>query len=152
MYERVLVATDGSESAEAATDHAIAVAEAFDADLHAVAVVETRTGYDNAIVDPDTVRENLRADADAALQAVTERAEAAGMPVETARREGVPAEEIQAHAAERDVDLLLLGAVGRSGFQDLLLGSTVERVIRQSPIPVTVVGTGDREVEPARRG
>lgn len=142
MYDRVLVATDGSETAESAIDHAVAVADAFDADLHAIAVVETRTDYDNAIVDPETVRENLRADARSALEAAGDRAAAAGLDAETALAEGAPAAEILDYARQQGVDLILLGAVGRSELQNILLGSTVERVIRESAIPVTVVGRG----------
>ena len=70
MYNRVLVATDGSDNAQRATRQALDLARQYGAELHAVYVIETRTGYDNAIVDPDTVRQNLREDGEEALTAV----------------------------------------------------------------------------------
>lgn len=72
MYDQILVATDGSSTAQRATTHAIGLARQSGADLHAVYVIETRTGYDNAIVDPEVVRQNLHEEGEAALDAIEE--------------------------------------------------------------------------------
>lgn len=137
MYDRILVATDGSPAARRATDHAVELARRYDATLHAVYVVESRLGYDNAIVDPETVRENLRADGRAALADV--EAAAGDRPVVTAIREGVPHEELLAYVDEEAVDLVALGATGRSSFKTVLLGSTAERLARAGVVPVLLV-------------
>jgi nucleotide-binding universal stress UspA family protein len=91
MYSRILVATDGSENAQRATRQALDLARQHGAELHAVYVVETRTGYDNAIVNPDTVRQNLREEGERALAAIETEAEP-DVSVVTATREGVPHE------------------------------------------------------------
>jgi len=137
MYDRILVATDGSEAAERAADHAAELARRYDATLHAVYVVESRLGYDNAIVDPETVRANLRADGEAALEGV--EAAAGDRDVVTALREGVPHEELLAYVEREGIDLVVMGATGRSAFKTVLLGSTAERLARAGVAPVLLV-------------
>lgn len=137
MYDRILVATDGSDAARRATDHAVELARRYEATLHAVYVVESRLGYDNAIVDPETVRANLRADGEAAL---TDVEHAAGeCAVVTAIREGVPHEELLAYVDREEIDLVVLGTTGRSAFKTVLLGSTAERLARAGAVPVLLV-------------
>lgn len=146
MYDRILVATDGSPTADRAATHAVGLARQSDAGLHAVYVIETRTAYDNAIVDPETVRENFRTEGEAALAAVAERA-GSDLAVATAIREGVPHEELLAYAGEHDVDLVVMGAKGGSAFKTLLLGSVTEAVIDAETLPVLVVDAPDGQGE-----
>ncbi|MBX0296138.1 universal stress protein [Haloarcula nitratireducens] len=140
MYDRILVATDGSDNARRATHQALDLARQSGAELHAVYVIETRTGYDNAIVDPDTVRQNLREEGAEALTAI----EAEGKPnisVVTSIREGVPHEELLAYVADQEIDLVVVGAKGRSAFKTILLGSTTEALLRADQVPVLVVNS-----------
>lgn len=139
MYESILVATDGSEPATAAADHAIELARRFDAALYAIAVLESRTEYDNAIVDPDEADRRRRERAEETLEAIAIDARDAGLTVETTVRNGVPHEEILAYATECDADAIVAGARGRSSFRRALLGSTVDRLIRFAERPVLVV-------------
>ncbi len=140
MYDSILVATDGSDDASIAVDHAVELANRLEASLHGVAVVETRTAYDNAIVDPEEARRRLRTEAEESLEEVEQTARAAGVPVVTQVLEGVPHEEILAYVDEHDVETVVVGARGRSSFRRALLGSTVDAVVRLSPVPVIVVG------------
>jgi nucleotide-binding universal stress UspA family protein len=142
MYGTLLLATDGSEDADAAVDHAVGLAAATGAELRIVSVVETRTAYDNAIIDPEEVRENLRSDAAAAVEDAADAAEAAGVECHTAVLEGPPPERILEHAAEIGADAVVAGSTGRSGFKRLVLGGTAEHLLEASPVPVIVVGDG----------
>lgn len=143
MYERILVATDGSTGAKAAATHAIELARRYDAELHAVYVIETRTGYDNAIVDPEIVRQNLRETGEEALAAIETEA-GSGVSVVTSIEEGVPPEELLTYIEERGIDIVVLGAKGRSAFKTILLGSTTEAILHADVVPVLVVNSGDR--------
>jgi nucleotide-binding universal stress UspA family protein len=138
MYDRILVATDGSPTADRAATHAVGLARQSGADLHAVYVIETRTAYDNAIVDPETVRENFRTEGEAALATVADRA-GSDLAVATAIREGVPHEELLAYADEHDIDVVVMGSKGGSAFKTVLLGSVTEAVIHSETVPVLVV-------------
>ncbi|WP_436347638.1 universal stress protein [Natronorubrum sp. FCH18a] len=145
MYDAILVATDGSEAATAAADHAIELAGQFDARLYAIAVLESRTEYDNAIVDPAAVDRRRREQATATLESVADAAADVDVSVETAIRSGVPSEEIIAYADEHGVDAIVIGTRGRSSFQNAILGSTVDRVVRTAAQPVLVVGGVGRQ-------
>jgi len=139
MYDRILVATDGSEHAETAAVHAVELARLAGARLHVLCVVETRTGYDSAIVEREAVRENLAAACGDAVERVRQRAADHGVPVETATEEGVPAECIADAVDAHDIDLVVLGERGHSAFKTVLLGSTAEAVLYEVDVPVTVV-------------
>lgn len=139
MYDRVLLATDGSDHAQTAARHAIELATCCSATLHIISVVETRTGYDSAIVEPEAVRENLTQACEAAVATAQERAVAAGVPTETVVDEGVPAACIASYVESAAIDLVVLGERGHSAFKTVLLGSTAESVLYDVDVPVTVV-------------
>lgn len=65
------------------------------------------------------------------------------LPTETLVRVGRPWEEIVDAARERDADAIVMGRSGHSRLDRLLLGSTVENVLRRSPVPVLVVHDRD---------
>ena len=139
MYDSILVATDGSDGAAIAVEHAIELARRFDAPLYAVSILESRTEYDNAIVDPEKVDRKRRERAEATLAELESAATDAGVSVETAIRTGVPHEELCAFAADHDVGAIVIGSRGRSSFTGALLGSTVDGVVRHANRPVLVV-------------
>jgi len=55
--------------------------------------------------------------------------------VETSVLEGNPAVEITKFAAENGADLIVMGTLGKSGIDRILLGSTAEKVIQHRPLP-----------------
>ncbi|MFA9415279.1 universal stress protein [Natrinema sp. HArc-T2] len=140
MYDSILVATDGSETATTAIDHAVELAARFDASLYGIAVADDRTDYDTGIVDPDEAMQHLRERAADWLETVESKATDADVAVETTVRTGVPHEEILAYAAETDSDVIVVGARGRSSLKGALLGSTIDRVVRVADRTVLVVG------------
>ncbi|MFC6718571.1 universal stress protein [Natrialbaceae archaeon GCM10025810] len=143
MYDSILVATDGSDAATDAVERGVELARRLEVPVHGVAVVEERTAYDNAIVDPEEVEARLEERAQAALSALEEAALEAGVSAVTAIRSGVPHEEILTYAAEHDVDVIVVGARGRSSFRRALLGSTADAVVRYADVPVLLVGGED---------
>lgn len=142
MYNRILVATDGSDTAVRATRHAVGLARQYGAELHAVYVIETRTGYDNAIVDPDVVRQNLREEGEEALTAIGNQVDAE-VSVVTSIREGIPHEELLRYIEDQGIDLVVMGAKGKSALKTILLGSTTEALLRADRVPVLVVDSTD---------
>jgi len=139
-YRNVLVPTDGSECASGAVDHALAIAGATDATVHAINVVDTEA-YKRASgsVLPSDYVDILEHSGKEATAGVVERAEDAGLDVRAAVLEGRPSDGIVAYAADNDIDAVVMGTHGRSGLDRFLLGSTTERVIRQSDLPVVAV-------------
>jgi nucleotide-binding universal stress UspA family protein len=136
MFETVVIATDGSASAERAIDVAVALAETFDATVHALYVVDAGD-VDGA---PAAVRDEYRAaleddgaDAVAAVEAGTDR------DVVVAVREGDPELAICRYADAVDADVVATGTRGRHGEHSFLLGSVAEAVLRRCPVPVLTV-------------
>lgn len=144
-YERVLVPTDGSETAERAVDHAVAIADALDGELHALNVVDVAAAGQRDPVPSGTVVEALTEQGEAAVDAVAERADDAGVPVVTAVRQGFPGSRIRTYARENGADVVVMGTHGRTGLGRVLLGSTVERLVRRAEMPVCAVPPADRD-------
>lgn len=136
MFDTVVVATDGSESVKRAVDVALDLAGRFDAEVHALSVVDESEVDASPEQLQDEFRTALETTAEGALATVEERT---GQEVVTAVREGRPAVEICEYAREVDADLVATGTRGRHGENRLLLGSVAERVVRTSPVPVLTV-------------
>ncbi len=62
-----------------------------------------------------------------------------GVPVDIVVRHGSPARAVVEVAAERDVDLVVLGRRGAGGFRGLLMGSVSRRVVERAGRVVLVV-------------
>jgi nucleotide-binding universal stress UspA family protein len=136
MFETVAIATDGSESVERAVSVALDLARRFDAEVHALYVVDA-TEVDASPEDLQSeLRTALEESGKEALAAVRERSD---REVVTHVREGRPAVEVCNYARENDVDVVVTGTRGRHGEHRFLLGSVAERVVRSCPVPVLSV-------------
>ncbi|WP_158059472.1 universal stress protein [Halorussus halophilus] len=138
MYDRILLPTDGSEQAEAATEQAFELARNFDAELHVLFVVDSSAFASE--VDATLVTDELEAYGTRTLETVVKRAEDAGVSeIESAIYFGTTHEEILAYAEKVDADLVVMGTHGRRGLDRYLLGSVTERLVRMSEVPVLTV-------------
>ncbi|MFB6172117.1 MAG: universal stress protein [Haloarculaceae archaeon] len=136
MYDRILVATDGSESAAAAVRRAIDLADQYDATLHAVFVVDTRLHGEPAFSSVELLVEEIEDRGHRLLGEIVDTAEDRGIDVVARCCHGVPHEEILAHADEVDADLLVLGYKGETHLTSEHIGSVAERVVRFATRPV----------------
>ena len=118
---RVLVGTDGSDTATRAVDKAIDLAKALDGQLTVLTVNGDATAGRQA------------------LDAAAARAEAAGVPCETALRTGDPAEAIVSEGA--DADIVVLGSQGMTGAGRFLLGSVPNKVSHHGTADLLIVKT-----------
>lgn len=143
MYDRILVPTDGSDGSDRATEEAIELARAFDAEVHALYVVDPSAAPGEAT--GAGVLEALSAVGEESTGAVVDRARAAGVDVvDPVVETGSPFRTIADYAAENDVDLVVMGTHGRSGIERYLLGSVTEKVVRTATVPVlTIRAEGD---------
>ena len=147
-YDRVLIPTDGSDCAAVAVAHGIAIAEKYDATVHAVNVADVRavTGSDD--LPPHTeLLERLEEGGEDATEAVAERAREVGLDASTAVLDGVPARGLREYAEEHDIDLITMGTHGRSGFERYFIGSTTTKVVRAAEMPVLSVRSSASDEE-----
>ena len=139
MYERILVATDGSEAASAAGETAVLLAREFGADVHALSVIEVGS---TPVVTED-VHDELEHRGVAAVAEIDDRGTTAGVDVTTAllERDDIVGAVVD-YATDEGVDLVVMGTRGRSGLGRFAFGSVAERTVRLSPIPVMTVRQG----------
>ncbi len=138
MLDSILIATDGSDEASTAVDHGLDLAEAFDADVHAIYVVETEASYILTVGVSDDDMEEYREYGREVVGDVIERAEERGLDGVGVVKAGKIAQEIVDYADEEDVDGIVVAESGRGAIEKYL-GSTAEKVVRMSSKPVTVV-------------
>lgn len=153
MYDTILVPTDGSAAADRALGEAIDLASETGATLHVLYVVDTGAagwagiGEEEFGIEVQQAIEYLQEEGEEATAAALEAARESDVEVVTAVEDGTPFRRIVAYAEEHDVDLVVMGTHGRTGLDRYLLGSTTERVVRRSPIPVLTVRYDENEDE-----
>lgn len=138
MISRVLVPMDDSEMAERALRYAL---EAHpDADvtvLHVVGGPSSMMGDAATLALADDPEEAAREHASEPLERAREIAAETDRDISTAVKAGSPAPTITEAASE--FDAVVLGSHSGGLAERLLVGNVAETVVRQSPVPVTVV-------------
>ena len=139
MYDRILLATDGSEHATVAALH---TADREGATLYVLFVAEKTRD------DPETtgLQEGVSEDLDRSdeiVKGVVESADEKGVEVTSETVVGHPKEAIREYADEKNVDLIVMGSVGKSGIKRVALGSVAEDVIRSASVPVLTVRSSE---------
>ena len=145
MFDTVVIATDGSESAERGVRTALDIANRFDATVHALYVVDADDIRASPADIEGDLEDALRNAGEDALSFVS--GEASG-DVVTAVEKGKPAAEIISYASSADSDVIAMGTRGRHGEHAYLLGSVAETVVRRAPMPVLTVRQLDDEEAP----
>ena len=137
LFEKILIATDGSEKNKAAVEEALRIGRACGSEVCAAYVADLSFESASADVAIRDTWEVIQKEADTTLAAV--RSSAEGVPLKTVILEGKPAAEIVRFATENQIDLIVIGTRGKRGFERLLLGSVAEQVVRSAPCKVLVV-------------
>lgn len=136
MYDAILALTDGSRTAAAALDHAIALAERFDATVSLLAVVDPSRNPMafgvREVAEIDRVADRVVADLIAAYD--DHEVELRGDV-----RRGRPIEEVLAYAAAIDADLIVVGRSDAEEVATTALDRAADRLVRSASVPVTVV-------------
>jgi nucleotide-binding universal stress UspA family protein len=136
----VLIPLDESDQSEQALEHAIETTP--DARVTLLTVINPSVGFSVGTGAPGSAEvwyESQKEQAEERLTEAIGAVEARGMANETVVETGRPAPTIVEYAATHDVDQIIMGSHGRKGVSRLLLGSVAEKVVRRSPVPVTVV-------------
>jgi nucleotide-binding universal stress UspA family protein len=138
MYDKILVPTDGSSTAEKGESHAIELAAALDSTIYGLYVVE-KGGNPWMSESMDDQQERARSYGQELLDDFGARVEDAGATFESAVEVGPDVyKEINEYAEEEGMDIVIMGT-GYRGKIGGLLGSTAENVVRTSNVPVTTV-------------
>jgi nucleotide-binding universal stress UspA family protein len=141
---RILVPTDFSATSDAALEWAELLAQRFGATLqllHVLADPFLAEGLaaEAYITEAPPLRTAMLRDAQTRLDERAVKSEQRPVPVDTEALFGHGAKTVAEYAANRDVDLIVMGTHGRTGIAHLLLGSFAEKLVRTAPCPVLTV-------------
>jgi nucleotide-binding universal stress UspA family protein len=146
MYQRILVATDGSSLSKKAVKSAIDLAALCGAELVAVKVVPPYPkGYfeGGLALQPDDIRrveEQWSAEGQAVVDAVEKAAVAKGVATKALTvKSDVVSDALLAAAKKHRCDLIVMASHGRRGIKRLLLGSETQHVLTHAGIPILVL-------------
>jgi nucleotide-binding universal stress UspA family protein len=137
-YQRILVATDGSECSVRAATHAVSLAEALGARLYALYSVNVHRAFHMGIHFGETVAE-LSKFGQNAIDAVRGMAQERGLECEKILVDGVPHKSIIRVSDEIGADLIVLGSTGMTSLERALIGSESQKVLLYSERPVLLV-------------
>ena len=140
MYKRILVPTDGSEFAKKAEKHALFLAMASGAEIFAVSVTENN--FVNGLPLDDEVyqlNQILKERSEENLKEFDELNDNNDLKITHVIREGSPAKVILEVAKEEDIDLIVMGSSGKSGFDRFIMGSVADKVVNSAKCAVLVI-------------
>jgi nucleotide-binding universal stress UspA family protein len=153
MISKILLATDGSETALKATRYAVDLAKQIRASIIVLSVIDNRslTSYYAAppevtaihIVEPleDFLREAAKRD----IAKVKKLCEKKGVSCRGIISTGYPAEEIVKEAERSKSNLIVLGSHGKSALAAVFLGSVTYGVVhKDTRVPVLIVRRGEK--------
>lgn len=137
MYRRILVAIEHSAADQAILDHVRQLASQVGAELHLVHVAD---GWAARNFDQLQLRESeeMKDDRDYLAKLAADLT-AHGLKVSTELAMGDPADQLIRLAEERGVDLLAMSTHGHRFLNDLVRGTTVNRVRHLVKIPILLV-------------
>lgn len=146
MYQRILIATDGSELSDKAVQQGLALAALAEASVIALKVVPRypRSYFEGGLPvdaqDIERIEKQWDETAHNLVDNIKAAGQAQGVKVQPLiAKSDLVAEAIIAAAQKHDCDLIVMASHGRKGIQRLLLGSETQHVLTHSHIPVLVL-------------
>ncbi|HML04791.1 MAG TPA: universal stress protein [Methanobacterium sp.] len=147
MYNKILLPTDGSKSAEMAAEHAFLLGSRSGAEIMVLNVIETPRFTGLRSTDKDELMKNLKEEGEKSFDRIknmlikreSEGKCEKGVNLNYEFKEGDPADTILKITNEEDIDLIVMGTSGKTGLNRFLLGSVAENTMRSAKVPVLVV-------------
>ena len=146
MYQRILIATDGSTLSRKAIDSGIEMAELTGAQIIVLKVVPRypvsyfEGGVALSVNNVANIEKQWAEAAQAVVAAVKAKAEAKGIKAKAVTHTSdLVAESIIAVAKKNKCDLIVMASHGRRGIKRVLMGSETKHVLTHSHIPVLVL-------------
>ncbi|HJT47566.1 MAG TPA: universal stress protein [Nitrososphaeraceae archaeon] len=139
-FSKIMVAIDGSEHSLKAAEYALDFAKSFNAKIFAITVTSVPESYH--LRQEDVLEESSKMDDSKAWLDEFDRAAKTGnieLKTELINSHRPVDYVILEYAEEKNIDLIVVGTKGRSGFKKLLLGSVASSIVSYAHCPVMVV-------------
>ncbi|PTD94467.1 hypothetical protein C9439_02310 [archaeon SCG-AAA382B04] len=150
-FDNILLPTDGSKDSEEALKYAIPIAKKFDSTIHILHVMYRDILYLREQVElTKSLREEVNEEIEKGsldaykqvIKSMLKKVEDKGLKAESKILEGVPYKKINEYAKNEEIDLIVMSNRGLGGLERMMMGSTTDKVIRSSEIPVMTVRVG----------
>ncbi|MBW2503125.1 MAG: universal stress protein [Deltaproteobacteria bacterium] len=141
-FNKILFATDFSEGSDHAFASALELALKFEGKLFVIHVINEPVdlrGFYVPHISFDKLEEEIEQGALKMMEKFCRTHMGEFSNFETFVVPGIPYDEIIKKAEELEVDLIIMGTHGRTGLDHVLFGSTAEKVVRKSPLPVMTI-------------
>ena len=138
MYQKILVAADGSEHSKRAAYEAVKMAKANPDSFITLLYVIDYEKARNEILHSQSSDE-VHFERRKHLVPLEETFRTAGVPFETKPLHGTPGPTIVAHANETGYDVVFIGSRGLNALQEMVLGSVSHKVAKRVQAPVIIV-------------
>lgn len=139
---KILVPVDFSEYSKMALDYAVQFAKQFNSELTLIYVIEPivyPSDFGLGQIPINQVDFEIQSRAEEELQKLIKEKIPAEVKANYVVKTGKPFLEIINTAKECDCDLIIIATHGHTGIEHILFGSTAEKVVRKSPVPVLTV-------------
>ena len=141
QFNNILFATDFSDASGPASDYAITLVKLTGAHLHVLHVINELDEHQRVMI-PREAFQLLEKEIE--LQSIKElnrfcKEQASGLSTTTHAVVGTAFQKILETGDQINADLIVMGTHGRTGMEHVIVGSTAERVVRRSKIPVLTV-------------
>ena len=140
MFTKILTAVDGSDISELAVEKAVTLAKQNNAELHLIYVIETgfiTPGPGDSV--RDLVHKRFEEEGATILEKSAEKAKAAGVAVVSHLEVGHAGNTIINSADKLGCDLIIVGSLGKSKLDRLLLGSVSSHVVNYAKTNILVI-------------
>ncbi|AMV71969.1 universal stress protein [Desulfuromonas carbonis] len=141
-FKTILFATDFSESSDFAFGRALTLAKKFNARLLILHVINEPVdlrGFYVPHISFDKLEEEIEEGAQKMMEKFCRTHIQNYDNYECFILPGIPYDEVIKKAVEEGADLVVMGTHGRTGLDHVLFGSTAEKVVRKSPVPVMTI-------------
>lgn len=142
QVSKILVPIDFSDYSKMALDYAVEFAKKFNSQLFLIYVIEPivyPSDFGLGQVSISSIDMEIQSRAEDEMQKLINEKVPKETKVSWIVRVGKPFIEIINEAKEKDCDLIIIATHGHTGIEHILFGSTAEKVVRKSPIPVLVL-------------
>lgn len=144
LFKKILFCTDFSHTADHAFRYAVELSRTYGSQL--IIFHSVHQPFYPMLSEPfvitqvvDQAEDSLRIEAEKEIRRRYEASLPQGIQAQIVVRSGAPSQEILRIIGEAQVDLVVMGARGRSPLELLLFGSVAHRVVKRSPVPVLTV-------------
>jgi nucleotide-binding universal stress UspA family protein len=140
---KIMVACDFSEYSIAALKYAVELAENLKSDLIIVNVINERdvnsirmaAMYSGAISEDEFIKDKTESRLKR-IDKLIEEISPGRLPIKKVFKIGIPFRELIQAVRDEGADLVVMGPKGRSNLEDILFGSTAEKMFRHCPVPL----------------